>query len=150
MSLYTCIFNALLMGICAAFQMKHYLWGVFKPRKVEGKQDAALHHPDCTTGATAFTANDTATGIATDAACMPQGAFGVAPFVPSANHGQMDSSIMGAPPGRMIAFVVKETPRIEQLIREMQREGVLVMQGEMMSTPGSIPTVTQRGQPSKA
>ena len=66
------------MGICAAFQMKHYLWGVFKPRKVEGKQDAALHHPDCTTGATAFTANDTATGIATDAACMPQGAFGVA------------------------------------------------------------------------
>jgi hypothetical protein len=164
---YTCIFNPLLMGcslICVAFQMKHYLWGVFKPKEVEGKQVAALHQPDCSTGATAFAANDTATGIATDAACMPQGAFGVAtdvsiptedatnaPTVPAADHGQMDSSI-GAPPGRMIAFVVKETPRLEQLIREMQREGTLVMHGEMMSTgsgPGNIATVTQSGQPSK-
>jgi len=95
---------------------------------------------------------------------MPQGAFGVAtdvsiptedatnaPTVPAADHGRMDSSI-GAPPGRMIAFVVKETPRLEQLIREMQREGTLVMHGEMMSTgsgPGNIATVTQSGQPSK-
>ncbi|PAN11529.1 hypothetical protein PAHAL_2G171900 [Panicum hallii] len=147
-----------------AFQMKHYLWGVFRPREVAGKQVAALHQPDRTTEATAFAAHDTATRIATDAACMPPVDFGVAtvsiptedatnaPNVPAANHGQMDSSSMGAPPGRIIAFVVKETPRLEQLIREMQREGALVIQGEMMSTgswPGNIATVTQRGQPSK-
>ncbi|RCV10949.1 hypothetical protein SETIT_2G149000v2 [Setaria italica] len=116
------------------FQMKHYLWGVFKPKEVDGKHCAAQHQPDHTTGATAFAANSTATGIATDAASIPTEDAPTAP----ANHGRTDSSSMGAPPGRMLAFVVKQTPRLEQLIREMQREGALVMQGEMMST-GSWP-----------
>ena len=53
--------------------MKHYLWGVFKPRKVGGKNGAVVHHPD---GATAFVANATgtvslgATGVATDASSI--------------------------------------------------------------------------------
>ncbi|KAF8751037.1 hypothetical protein HU200_012270 [Digitaria exilis] len=157
------------------FQMKHYLWGVFKPREVE-----ALHQPDCTSGATAFAANATSTGIATDAAAprphgaafaanapspktatsaavrIPSGATGVATDVASIPNGDTtdaptgpNSSSMGAPPGRMLAFIVKQTPRLEELIREMQREGALVMQGEIMSTgswPGKFATVTQHGQ----
>ncbi|KAF8663603.1 hypothetical protein HU200_055325 [Digitaria exilis] len=122
------------------FQMKHYLWGVFEPREVE-----ALHQPDCTSGATAFAANATSTGIATDAAApIPHGAA-FAANAPS----RPDSSSMGAPPGRMLAFIVKQTPRLEELIREMQLEGTLVMQGEIMSTgswPGKFATVTQHGQ----
>ncbi|CAN6181758.1 unnamed protein product [Urochloa humidicola] len=143
------------------FQMKHYLWGIFKPKEVEGKQGVAQHQPDHTTGASAFVANATATGFATDDAPITPGPTGAAtnaasilsadatniPIVP-ANHGRTDSS-MGAPPSRMLAFVVKQTPRLEQLIREMQREGTLVMQGEMTSTGSwqdNIASVMQSGQ----
>ncbi|CAN6210324.1 unnamed protein product [Urochloa humidicola] len=126
------------------FQMKYYMWGVFKRREVEVEQGRAQHQPDHTAGATAFVANaittgitydaariPSATGIATDAASIPTKA---APAVPAANHGQTDSSNMEAAPGRMLAFVVKQTPRLEQLIQEMQREGALVMQGEMITS----------------
>nr|CAB3452978.1 unnamed protein product [Digitaria exilis] len=167
--------NDLALRAIVAFQMKHYLWGVFEPREVE-----ALHQPDCTSGATAFAANATSTGIATDAAApiphgaafaanapspktatsaavrIPSGATGVATDVASIPNGDAtdaptgpDSSSMGAPPGRMLAFIVKQTPRLEELIREMQLEGTLVMQGEIMSTgswPGKFATVTQHGQ----
>jgi hypothetical protein len=151
--LYVCILYASLMGslMYSAFKMKHYLWGVFKPKEVERKQCAAQPQPDQTTGAIAFAANATATGVATDAASSIPTED--APTVP-ANHGRTDLSRTGAPPGRMLAFVVKETPRLEQLIREMQREGVLVMKGEIMSTeswPDNLSTVVQpqQGQPSK-
>ncbi|CAL5080575.1 unnamed protein product [Urochloa decumbens] len=126
------------------FQMKHYLWGIFKPKEAEGKQ--GVH--------TGFATDDARippepTGIATDAASIHTEDAINDPIVP-ANHGQTDSS-MGAPPSRMLAFVVKQTPRLEQLIREMQQEGALIMQGEMStgSWEGNIASVMQSGQPSK-
>ncbi|CAL5080663.1 unnamed protein product [Urochloa decumbens] len=145
------------------FEMKYYMWGVFKSRKVDVEQDGAQHQPDYTAGATGFAANATTTGITLDAARIPSGGIGVAtdaasiptrdaPTATAANHGHIDSSNMEARPGKMLAFIVKHTPRLEQLIQEMQREGVLVMQGEMMSTGswlGNMATTMQHGQPSK-
>ncbi|CAN6217173.1 unnamed protein product [Urochloa humidicola] len=133
------------------FQMKYYLWGVFKPREVEVEQGGAQNQLDRTAGITLDAAriSPEATGVATDAATISTEA---APTVPAANHGETDSSNIEAPPGRMLAFIVKQTPRLEQFIQEMQREGALVLQGEMMSTgswPGNIATVMQRGQLSK-
>ncbi|CAN6195426.1 unnamed protein product [Urochloa humidicola] len=133
------------------FQMKYYLWCVFKPREVEVEQGGAQNQLDRTAGITLDAARipPEATGVATDAATISSEA---APTVPAANHGETDSSNIEAPPGRMLAFIVKQTPRLEQFIQEMQREGALVMQGEMMSTgswPGNIATVMQRGQLSK-
>ncbi|KAF8667261.1 hypothetical protein HU200_052929 [Digitaria exilis] len=122
------------------FQMKHYLWGVFKAREVEGKDD----EPDHTTEATTFAANATTTAISTDAAHAPSIPNDDATNAPT----EPNSSSIGATPSRMLAFVVKQTPRLEQLIREMQREGALVMQGEMINTIGSWPglaTMTQCG-----
>ncbi|CAN6223973.1 unnamed protein product [Urochloa humidicola] len=130
------------------FQMKYYLWGVFKRREVEVEQGGAQNQLDRTAGITLDSARipSKATGVATDAASIP---IEAAPTVPAANHGETDSSNMEAPPGRMLAFVVKQTPRLEQLIQEMQREGVLVMQGEMMSTgswPGNIDAARAAGK----
>ncbi|CAN6204015.1 unnamed protein product [Urochloa humidicola] len=143
------------------FQMRHYMWGIFKPKEVE-KKHGVQHQPDHTT--TVFAANATAAGFATDDARIPPRPTVVAtdassipiedvtnvPIV-AANNGHTDSS-MGAPPSRMLAFVVKQTPRLEELIREMQLEGALLMQGEMMSTgywQGNIASMMERGQPSK-
>nr|CAB3486881.1 unnamed protein product [Digitaria exilis] len=133
------------------FQMKHYLWGVFKAREVEGKDD----EPDHTTEATTFAANATTTAISSDAAhvaCGSTRAVTDAPSIPNDDATnaptEPNSSSIGATPSRMLAFVVKQTPRLEQLIREMQREGALVMQGEMINTIGSWPglaTMTQCG-----
>ena len=136
--------------MCAAFQMKNYLWGAFKPRKVGGKNGAVVHHPD---GASAFVANATgtvslgATGVATDASSIL-----VEDATVHENNGQIGSSNMGAPSGKIVAFVVRQTPRLEQLIREIQREGSLIMQGEMMSaTPwlGNMATAAQLEQSNK-
>ncbi|XP_073360146.1 uncharacterized protein [Aegilops tauschii subsp. strangulata] len=54
----------------------------------------------------------------------------------SANHCQ-DHSNMAAPTGALFGFVVQRTPRLEQLIQEMQREGAVMvaMQGQMIG-PG--------------
>ncbi|CAL5098182.1 unnamed protein product [Urochloa decumbens] len=77
-----------------------------------------------------------ATLVATDAAASP------------ANHGLIDPS-MGLPLGKLMGFVVRQTPKLEQLIREMKREGALVfaMEGESLgagSWPGNIPTAVQK------
>ncbi|XP_062224992.1 protein PARALOG OF AIPP2-like [Phragmites australis] len=124
------------------FQTKHYLWGVFKPLEVEGKQGDESRHKERTAEATAVVANAT-TSVPAEAPAVATNAPAVhteAPAIPTkahtvpANHGLMDSS-MGAPPGRVVSFVVRQTPRVEQLIQEMEREGALVvaMQGEMIS-----------------
>ncbi|XBI39213.1 hypothetical protein VPH35_124042 [Triticum aestivum] len=54
----------------------------------------------------------------------------------SANHCQ-DHPNMAAPTGALFGFVVQRTPRLEQLIQEMQREGAVMvaMQGQMIG-PG--------------
>ncbi|XP_048539552.1 uncharacterized protein LOC125518744 [Triticum urartu] len=54
----------------------------------------------------------------------------------SANHCQ-DHPNMAAPTGALYGFVVQRTPRLEQLIQEMQREGAVMvaMQGQMIG-PG--------------
>uniref|UniRef100_A0A0A9B879 Uncharacterized protein n=1 Tax=Arundo donax TaxID=35708 RepID=A0A0A9B879_ARUDO len=48
----------------------------------------------------------------------------------------------------MVSFVVRQTPRVEQLIQEMEREGALVvaMRGDMIgveSCPGNMATAKQ-------
>ncbi|CAL4911486.1 unnamed protein product [Urochloa decumbens] len=77
-----------------------------------------------------------ATPVATDAAASP------------ANHGQIDPS-MGLPQGKVMGFVVRQTPKLEQLIREMKREGALIFAMECESLgagswPGNIPTAVQK------
>ncbi|KAF7100968.1 hypothetical protein CFC21_102393 [Triticum aestivum] len=54
----------------------------------------------------------------------------------SANHVQVHSGF-AAPTGALFGFVVQRTPRLEQLIQEMQREGAVMvaMQGQMIG-PG--------------
>jgi hypothetical protein len=49
---------------------------------------------------------------------------------------------MGTEPGRVVTFVARQTPRVEQLIQEMKREGALIvsMQGEMIAGDGSLPS----------
>jgi hypothetical protein len=42
------------------------------------------------------------------------------------HHGRSDS-IVGVPPGKFFCFVAGQTPKLEQLIQEMQREGSLVL-----------------------
>ncbi|RLM99217.1 hypothetical protein C2845_PM06G14350 [Panicum miliaceum] len=75
--------------------------------------------------------------VATDAAASP------------ANHGQIDPTCMGLPVGRLMGFVVRQTPKLEQLIQEMKREGVLVfaMEGDSLgagSWPGNMATAVQK------
>ncbi|WVZ60425.1 hypothetical protein U9M48_010447 [Paspalum notatum var. saurae] len=118
--------------------MNHYLWGVFKPREVEAKQGAALHDPDHTTGATTFASDAISTVppgsavAATVSASIPtEHTTEAGAVVASATHGQDGSSGLGAPAGRMVAIVVRQTPRLEPLIREICKDGALVMHGEI-------------------
>ena len=48
--------------------------------------------------------------VATNAATSP------------ANHGQIDPTCMGLPAGRLMGFVARRTPKLEQLVQEMKRE----------------------------
>jgi len=52
-----------------------------------------------------------ATPVATDAAAFP------------ASQGQINPS-MGHTPGRLTGFVVRKTPKLDQIIREIEQEGV--------------------------
>ncbi|KAF7089071.1 hypothetical protein CFC21_092115 [Triticum aestivum] len=56
----------------------------------------------------------------------------------SASHGQTHSSL-GAPTGALFGFVAQLTPRFEQLIQEMQREGAVMVavRGEMKASSSS-------------
>ena len=76
------------------------------------------------------------TPVATDAAAFP------------ASHGQINPS-MGHTPGRLMGFVVRKTPKLDRIIREIEHEGALVfaMQGEMVgagSWAASKGTATQK------
>ncbi|CAD6270468.1 unnamed protein product [Miscanthus lutarioriparius] len=76
------------------------------------------------------------TPVATDAAAFP------------ASHGQINPS-MGHTPGRLMGFVVRKTPKLDRIIREIEQEGALVfaMQGEMVgagSWAASKGTATQK------
>ncbi|XP_066353927.1 protein PARALOG OF AIPP2-like [Miscanthus floridulus] len=76
------------------------------------------------------------TPIATDAAAFP------------ASHGQINP-IMGHTPGRLMGFVVRKTPKLDRIIRDIEQEGALVfaMQGEMVgagSWATSKGTATQK------
>jgi hypothetical protein len=57
------------------------------------------------------------------------------PAAMSANDGQIHSSF-SVPTGAMLGFVARQTPRLELLIEQMQREGavVVVMRGEMIGS----------------
>jgi len=175
--------------ICAAFQRKHYLWGVFKPREDKGvvaeppsaighfahevgkekqqhildQQDEMIlkmstmnHLPAKDTQFEASRVKGTpnmgfdlkapnegthaeaeAAPVATDAAASP------------ANHGQIDPTCMGLPMERLMGFVARRTPKLEQLVQEMKREGVLVfaMEGDSLgagSWPGNMATAMQK------
>jgi len=201
----------------AAFQRKHYLWGVFRPRQVQcatvaepvhdtvccaqekdkeeqhasnqqdevqevhwkspakSMQQAAatggvpwspsadfqpeapeerqlgdalrhtLHSAEPTAVATNSAAVTTeAAAVATNAATGPAEATEKdtnAATIPK-NHGRSDS-IVRVPPGRFFCFVAEQTPKLEQLIQEMQREGslVLAIRGEPIGGglwPGNI------------
>jgi len=76
------------------------------------------------------------TPVATDAAAFP------------ASHGQINPS-MGHTPGRLMGFVVRKTPKLDRIIREIEQEGALVfaMQGGMVgagSWAASKGTATQK------
>ncbi|KAL6598049.1 hypothetical protein ACP70R_046470 [Stipagrostis hirtigluma subsp. patula] len=144
------------------FQGKHYLWGLFKPREVngvaktgpekspeEGKQGVDQGHPSRDTKRTAE-----ATAFGTNAAPMPTEATATAtasdaPTEPP-NHRQSASSI-GVSSSRMIAFIARQTPRVNQLIQEIKQEGALLVavRGEMIdagSLAGNISTARRQGQ----
>ncbi|PUZ63044.1 hypothetical protein GQ55_3G036300 [Panicum hallii var. hallii] len=164
--LHYCLARGFLLSqcCCPAFQRKHYLWGVFKPREDKGgvaeplsaigrfahevekeKQQHVLDQQDemilKMSTMNHLPAKDTqveashvkgppnmgfdlkapnegtqaeaeAAPVATDAAASP------------ANHGQIDPTCMGLPVGRLMGFVMRQTPKLEQLIQEMKREGV--------------------------
>ncbi|KAK3129331.1 hypothetical protein QOZ80_6BG0477860 [Eleusine coracana subsp. coracana] len=96
------------------FQSKHYLWGVFRPRVAEGKHGDESQHVDNT----AEPATNATTSVPNDAT--------VAALPTEANQGRTDSSI-GAFPGKVVSFVVRQTPSVEQLIKQMEREGALIV-----------------------
>lgn len=78
-----------------------------------------------------------ATHVATDAAALP------------ASHGQNSPSMGHQPAGRLMGFVVRQTPKLDQIIREIEREGALVfaMQGEMIGAGSwacNMATATQK------
>jgi len=100
--------------------------------------EAAAVATDAATGPAEATENDAnaatipaeATEKDTNAATIPE------------NHGRSDS-IVGVTPGRFFCFVAEQTPKLEQLIQEMQREGslVLAIRGEPIGGglwPGNI------------
>jgi hypothetical protein len=199
---------SLIMLNFAAFQRKHYLWGVFRPRQdqcaevaeqvhdtvwcaqekekeeqhasnqqdevqevhwkspAKSMQQAAatigvpgspdmdfgpeapeerqlgdalrhtLHRAEATAVATnpaAVTTEAAAVGtdpaiVTTEAATIPTEANENdtnAATIPG-HHGRSDS-IVGVPPGKFFCFVAGQTPKLEQLIQEMQREGSLVL-----------------------
>ncbi|XP_006664358.1 uncharacterized protein LOC102707638 [Oryza brachyantha] len=104
------------------FKGKHYLWGVFRPKKdPEGANTQDKVNQESTSAQGSSNAS-----AAAAAATIP------------ANL-QWISSSSGIPTGMMFAFVPQPSPRIEQLIQEMQREGVVfVGMPEMAAGPGLV------------
>jgi hypothetical protein len=76
------------------------------------------------------------TPVATDAAAFP------------ASHGEINPS-MGHTLSRLMGFVIRKTPKLDRIIREIEQEGALVfaMQGEMVGAGSwtvSKATATQK------
>ncbi|TVU50970.1 hypothetical protein EJB05_02369, partial [Eragrostis curvula] len=106
----------------------------------ERKNGDASHHTVHTAEATGAVTNSA--DVNTEAAVTTTiqagvAAIGINAANRSANHGQINSS-MGVPPNKIICFVAARTPRLEQVIQELQREGSLVfaMPAEAISGPG--------------
>ncbi|EAY82353.1 hypothetical protein OsI_37563 [Oryza sativa Indica Group] len=139
-----------------AFQGKHYLWGLFRPRKdIVGVAEEQAAHAMCLEnqeGSKDGTEQVEFHGVPDpnmdtepqdpEAAEMQDAADrNMAPPIggsnasranhPSmaatqpANREQIDPSL-GIPQGRMFAFVAQPTPRFEQLMQELEREGALI------------------------
>jgi hypothetical protein len=88
---------------------------------------AIATNPAAVTTEAAAVATDPS-AVATEAATIPTEANENdtnAATIPG-NHVQSDS-IVGVPSGRFFCFVAGQTPKLEQLIQEMQREGSLVL-----------------------
>jgi len=121
----------------------------FQPEALEERQlGDALHHTLHSAEATAVATNPAAVteaaALATNAATGPAEATenGTNAATMPGNHGRSDS-IVGVPSGRFFYFVAGQTPKLEQLIQEMQCEGSLVIaiRGEAIGAglwPGNI------------
>lgn len=148
--------------LVAAFQGKPYLWAAFKRRK---DMDAIAEEEQHGRGRCAQEKGkeghgveglnmDSGLGASKEAEMhgmeqeqnpkLPRPNAAASPTTPaptaaatmSASDGQVHSSL-AAPTGALFGFVVQRTPRLEQLIQEMQREGAVMvaMQGQMIG-PG--------------
>ena len=101
-----------------------------QPEALEERQlgDAlrhTLHSAEATAVATNPAAVTEAAALATNAATGPAEATenGTNAATMPGNHGRSDS-IVGVPSGRFFYFVAGQTPKLEQLIQEMQCEKV--------------------------
>ncbi|TVU11068.1 hypothetical protein EJB05_44630 [Eragrostis curvula] len=119
------------------FQSRHYMWGVFRPRVVQGQHaDESRHLKNPTEEATAAVATNATTSLPAEASAAATNAGAVpaeAPVMPT-------TAPTNGGIGRVVSFVVRKTPRVEQLIQEIEREGALIvaMQGEMIAGDGSL------------
>ncbi|XP_044958955.1 uncharacterized protein LOC123410132 [Hordeum vulgare subsp. vulgare] len=103
--------------------------GLEASEEVEIEDMEQEQNPTTASPATSPTASPNAPSPTTSAPTMAAAKM-------SASHGQ-DHSNMAAPTGALFGFVIQRTPRLEQLIQEMQREGAVMvaMQGQMIG-PG--------------
>ncbi|CAD6267052.1 unnamed protein product [Miscanthus lutarioriparius] len=160
------------------FQRKHYLWGVFKRREDKGvvveeplsvvgcceepnqemvRMASAIpleRHmlpPNKSTqeAEASRLKGPTNKGFDLKAPGEEEGQAEATPVVAfPASHGQINPS-MGHTPGRLMGFVVRKTPKLDRIIREIEHEGALVfaMQGEMVGAGSwavSKATATQK------
>uniref|UniRef100_A0A0E0MJX4 AIPP2-like SPOC-like domain-containing protein n=1 Tax=Oryza punctata TaxID=4537 RepID=A0A0E0MJX4_ORYPU len=146
-----------------AFQGKHYLWGLFRPRKdiVGIVEEQAAHamspmenamcvenqeaskdgtkqvefsgvrepnmgtEPQDPEGAEMQDASDQNMAPAIGGSNASRANQPSIAATEPANREQIDSSL-GIPQGRMFAFVAQPTPRFEELMQELEREGALI------------------------
>uniref|UniRef100_A0A0D9XX44 AIPP2-like SPOC-like domain-containing protein n=1 Tax=Leersia perrieri TaxID=77586 RepID=A0A0D9XX44_9ORYZ len=156
------------------FQGKHYLWGLFRPRKdivaiaeeqgahsmspmehgmssgnQEGFKDGteqveSCHvpepnmdtEPEDPEGAKMqeTTHQNLSPALGGSNASRANNEPSMAATAP-ANHQQMDSNL-GIPPGRMFAFVAQPTPRFQEIMQELEREGALIVTMPRVTTTG--------------
>jgi hypothetical protein len=158
----------LFSSLLPAFQGKPYLWAVFKRRKSKvatmeaqqgGKARCAqdlmgtLQPSYCSVGKEGYMV----AGLNTVGPEAPEeverqaNTLGPATKTPtiddemSANDGQIHSSLVVST-SALFGFVAQRTPRLEQLIQELQREGAVVvaMRGEMIGPSLGEATATGR------
>jgi hypothetical protein len=156
----------LFSSLLPAFQGKPYLWAVFKRRKskVARQQDGkarcaqdlmgtlqASHRSVGKEGYMVAGLNTVIGPEAPEEVERQANTLGPATKTPtiedemSANDGQIHSSLV-VPTSALFGFVAQRTPRLEQLIQELQREGAVVvaMRGEMIGPSLGEATATGR------